>query len=157
MNELRTLAQALPVEAPAATLLWHAAVTIGEREALGRGPLGERFIVPITGGCFWGGPGHEALHGEVLPGGADRQLLRPDGVKELGALYEMRVHDGSVLTVHNRVLIDESVSPRYARSVLSVTAPEGPWAWINRRLLVGTLQSLRPQAQAVLVRVFALD
>lgn len=156
MTDLRALAEALPVEAPAATLLWHAAVTVSERASLGRGPLGERFIVPITGGRFWGGPGHEALHGEVLHGGADRQLLRADGVKELSALYEMRVHDGTVLTVHNRVLIDEALSPRYARSVVAVTAPEGPWAWINRRLLVGTLQSLRPQAQAVLVRVFAL-
>lgn len=156
MTDLRALAETLPVETPAATLLWHAAVTISERESLGRGPLGERFIVPITGGRFWGGPGHEALHGEVLPGGADRQLQRADGVKELSALYEMRVHDGTVLTVHNRVLIDEAQSPRYARSVLTVTEPEGPWAWINRRLLVGTLQSLRPQAQAVLVRVFVL-
>lgn len=157
MNSLRELANAIAVETPGARLLWHAAVTIGEREALGRGPLGERFIVPISGGTFWGAPGHEGLHGNVLPGGADRQLLRADGVKELSALYEMRVHDGTVLTVHNHVLIDESASPRYARSQLSVTAPEGPWAWINRRQLVGTLQPLRPQAEAVLVRVFVLD
>jgi hypothetical protein len=157
LNPLRALADALPVEAPAARLLWHAAVSIAEREPLGHGPLGERFIVPITGGHFWGGPGQQHLHGEVLPGGADRQLQRADGVKELSALYEMRVHDGTVLTVHNRVLIDEAQSPRYARSVLAVTAPVGPWSWINRRLLVGTLQSLRPHAQAVLVRAFVLD
>jgi Protein of unknown function (DUF3237) len=157
MTDLRALADGLAVETPSARLLWHAAVTIDERGSLGRGPLGDRFIVPITGGRFWGGPALETLHGEVLPGGADRQLLRADGIKELSALYEMRVHDGTVFTVHNRVLIDESPSPRYARSVLTVTAPEGPWAWLNRRLLVGTLQSLRPQAQAVLVRVFALD
>jgi hypothetical protein len=37
---------------------------------------------------------------------------------------------------------------------VTVTAPEGPWAWLNRRKLVGTLQVLRPQAEAVLVRVF---
>ena len=157
MKALRSLAEGVAVEVPAARLLWHAAVTIAERAPLGRGPLGERFIVPITGGCFWGGPGHEALHGEVLPGGADRQLLRADGVKELDALYELRVHDGSVLTVRNRVCIDEARSPRYARSVLTVTAPEGPWAWLNRRVLVGTLQPLRPQAPAVLVRVFTLE
>jgi hypothetical protein len=77
--------------------------------------------------------------------------------EELSALYEMRVHDGTVLTVHNRVLIDEAQSSRYARSVLAVTAPVGPWSWINRRLLVGTLLSLRPHAQAVLVRAFVLD
>lgn len=157
MNDtLRKLAATRPVEAPGARLLWHAAVTIDERADLGHGPLGERFIVPITGGCFWGGPEHPQLHGSVLPGGADRQLLRADGVKELDALYELQVHDGSVLTVHNRVLIDESTSPRYARSALHVTAPAGPWAWLNRRVLVGTLAPLRPDAAAVLIRVFEL-
>lgn len=153
---LRTLADAQPVPMPGARLVWHAAVTIDERQPLGPGPLGERFIVPITGGVFWGGPAQLELHGDVVPGGADRQLLRADGVKELDALYELRVHDGSVLTVRNRVLIDESVSPRYARSTLGVTAPAGPWSWLNRRVLVGTLQPLRPEAQAVLIRVFEL-
>jgi hypothetical protein len=92
----------------------------------------------------------------VLPGGADRQLLRADGVKELDALYELQLHDGTVLTVRNRVTVDEQVQPRYARSVVQVTAPAGPWDWLNRRCLVGGLQSLRPQAQAVLVSVFLL-
>lgn len=90
-------------------------------------------------------------------GGADRQLLRIDGVKELDALYELRIHDGTVLAVQNRVLIDESTSPRYARSVISVTVPEGAWAWLNRRLFIGTLQSLRPQASAVRVCAFIVD
>jgi hypothetical protein len=112
--------------------------------------------VPIIGGRFWGGAAHPGLHGVVVPGGADRQLLRADGVKELDALYELQVHDGTVLTVHNRVLIDESTVPRYARSTLRVTAPAGPWDWLNRRVLVGTLQPLRPEAQAVLIRVFEL-
>ncbi|MFN0182350.1 MAG: DUF3237 family protein [Aquabacterium sp.] len=153
-NALRRLAARQPVETPGCRLLWHAAVAIGEREGLGRSPLGERFIVPILGGAFWGAEGFEALHGTVRAGGADRQLLRADGVKELDALYEMQVHDGTVLTVHNRVTIDESVQPRYARSQVAVTAPDGPWAWLSRRRLVGTLQPLRPEAAAVLVRVF---
>lgn len=153
---LRTLADTRPVEQPGSRLVWHAAVNIGERQALGRGPLGERFIVPIAGGSFWSEPAYPGLHGTILPGGADRQLLRSDGIKELDALYEMQVHDGTTLTVHNRVLIDESVEPRYARSTLRVTVPLGPWGWLNRRVLVGTLQPLRPEAQAVLVRVFEL-
>ncbi len=153
---LRALAERQAMEVPACRLLWQAAVLVGEREVLGRGPLGERFIVPILGGQFWGASGFEALHGRVRPGGADRQLLRTDGAKELDALYELQVHDGTVLTIRNRVLIDESVQPRYARSQVEVTAPEGPWAWLSRRRLVGTLHPLRPQAAAVLVRVFEL-
>ena len=99
MAELRTLAQSLSIETPTAGLLWQAAVDVRERQSLGVHPRGERFIVPIVGGSFWGGPGHDDLHGVVLGGSADRQLLRPDGVKELDALYEMQLHDGTVLTV----------------------------------------------------------
>ena len=138
--------------APRTEFVYQAEVDITERIDLGQAPLGQRFIVPITGGVFEG----PLLRGKVLAGGADRQLLRADGVKELDALYELQLHDGTVLTVRNRVTVDEQVQPRYARSVVQVTAPAGPWDWLNRRCLVGGLQSLRPQAQAVLVSVFLL-
>lgn len=144
----------LPVQGQ---LVWHAVVDVAEREAWGVGPHGERWCVPILGGQFWGAPGFEALHGEVCAGGADRQTLRPDGIKELDALYEMRTHDGAVITVHNQVLIDEQVQPqRYARSCIRVTAPDGPHAWLNRRVFVGTLQPLRPQRQSVLIRAYMI-
>lgn len=155
---LQTLALELPVPQPHATLVWTAVVDIGEREALGIGPLGERGIVPILGGRFWGGPGYESLRGRVRAGGADRQQMRPDGVKELRAEYEIETDDGAVITVDNRVLIDESHTPqRYALSHLHVCAPDGPHAWLNRRVLVGTLQPLRPRRQAVMVRAFRID
>jgi Protein of unknown function (DUF3237) len=138
---------------PEARFAWEAVVEIGERQALGPGPLGERFIVPILGGTFEG----PHLRGTVLPGGADRQLLRADGVKELDALYELQTDDGAVITVRNRVLIDESATPgRYARSVLQLRAPAGPHGWLNRRVFVGTLQGLQPARAAVCIRVYEL-
>lgn len=156
--DLLTQAQALPLPALTSTLLWTAAVTIADREDLGPGPLGARFIVPITGGVFAGGPGHAALSGTVRPGGADRQLLRADGVKQLHAVYEMQLDDGTVLHIDNRVVVDDTRQPRrYALSHLQVSAPEGPHAWLNRRLLLGTLQSLRPAHPAVVVRAWLLD
>ncbi|WP_066160639.1 DUF3237 domain-containing protein [Hydrogenophaga pseudoflava] len=139
--------------APEARIAWEAQVDIGERQSLGHGPRGERFIVPILGGRFEG----PRLRGTVLPGGADRQLLRADGVKELDALYELQTDDGAVITVRNRVLIDESATPgRYARSVLQLSAPAGPHDWLNRRVFVGTLHSLRPARAAVCIRVYEL-
>ena len=71
----------------------------------------------------------------------------------------MRADDGTVITVHNRVLVDESRTPqRYARSVVRLTAPDGsPHAWLNRRLFVGGLQSLRPQREAVRVLTYLVD
>ena len=156
-SSLRRLADGVPVLALHGRLVWQAVVDVGEREPWGLGPRGERWGVPILGGHFWGASGFEGLHGQVCAGGADRQTLRPDGIKELDALYEMRTHDGAVLTVLNQVLIDESVQPeRYARSCIRVSAPQGPHDWLNRRLFVGTLQPLRPARQAVLVRGYLL-
>jgi hypothetical protein len=156
-DEARALAARMTPVSVCGRLVWHAVVDVADRQSCGMGPCGERWNVPILGGRFWGGEGFEALHGEICAGGADRQTLRHDGIKELDALYEMRTHDGAVITVHNQVLIDESVQPeRYARSCVRVTAPDGPHAWLNRRLLVGTLQSLRPDRQAVLVRAYMI-
>jgi hypothetical protein len=157
-TELRSLCDALPPTVFSHRPLWHAAVDIGPREPLGRSPSGERWIVPILGGHFWGAPGFEALRGTVLPGGADRQLQRADGVRQLQALYEMRCDDGAVLTILNQVTIDDAAAgQRYAMSHLQVTAPEGPHEWLNRRLIVGTLQVLRPAREAVLIRTYVLE
>lgn len=157
-TDLQALVADDPVPQPHATLAWTAVVDIAPRRDLGMGALGERRIVPILGGRFWGGPGHEGLRGRVLPGGADRQLLRADGIKLLRAEYELETEDGAVITVDNRVLVDETVQPvRYALSHLHVTAPAGPHAWLNRRIFVGTLQVLRPRREAVLVRSYLLD
>jgi hypothetical protein len=133
---------------------WIAEVDIGERQTLGDGPNGARFIVPILGGRFQG----PRLGGQVLPGGADRQWLRPDGVRELDALYEMRADDGCLITVRNRVLVDgDDLATRYARSVVQVRVAQGPHDWLNRRVFVGSLQSLRPARAAVQVSVYVLD
>jgi len=114
-------------------------------------------MIPILGGRFEGQVEGVPLQGHVLAGGADRQLLRPDGIKELDALYEMQTHDGAVLTIHNRVLIDDAAQPqRYVMSHVRVTAPQGPYEVLNRRVFVGTLHPLPAEQHAVLIRVWQL-
>lgn len=149
---------ALPMPRLHQRLLWQACVDIAATEDLGEGPYGHRFIVPILGGWFVGGEGLPALNGTVLAGGADRQLLRRDGIKELEAIYEMRCASGEVLSIRNRAIIDAARLPhRYALSRIEVTAPEGPMAWLNRRIIIGTVQPLRPTREAVLIRAFEAD
>ncbi|MBX2839612.1 MAG: DUF3237 domain-containing protein [Gammaproteobacteria bacterium] len=143
---------------PDATLAWTAIIDVSTREDLGPGPHGHRFIVPILGGSFHAGPNYEGLSGVVLPGGADRQLLRSDGVKELDALYEMQIEHGPVITIHNKVVVDDTQSGvRYAMSTINASVQTGTFDWLNRRVLVGTLQSLRPERMAVVVRAWVMD
>ncbi len=147
-----------PPRTPICQLVWTAVIDVGARMDLGPTPDGRRFMIPILGGRFYPGKGMEGLGGVVLSGGADRQLLRADGVKELNALYEMQTDEGAVITVHNKVIVDESRKPhRYAMSVISATVPTGPLDWLNQRILVGTLQSARPTRQAVIVRAWCVD
>lgn len=145
---------AVPLVPPKAEFVYEAVVDIAPTVPLGDSPLGERRIVPITGGTFEG----PSIRGRVLPGGADRQLIRKDGVRRLDALYEMQAEDGAVITVRNQVLVAprNGGAPDYRFSTLDITAPEGPHAWLNRLVFVGTLHSLRPAREAVLVRVFKL-
>jgi hypothetical protein len=146
------LATGIPLVPPRAEFLYEAIAEIGPTIPLGASPLGERRMVNILGGRF-AGPG---LAGVVLPGGADRQLVRADGVTELDALYEMQTDDGAVFTVNNRVLIDARAPTAARLSKISIQAPDGPYAWLNRFVIIGSLASLRPQREAVLIRAFKL-
>lgn len=142
----------VPLVLPRSEFVWEALVELGPTLAMGEGPLGERRMVPITGGVFAG----PRIRGRVLPGGADRQLVRRDGVRRLEALYEMQAEDGAIITVLNKVVVAPVQGGEdYRFSTIEVTAPDGPHAWLNRLAFVGTLHSLRPRL-AVLVRVYSL-
>lgn len=128
-------------------------VHVGQRRPLGEWQAGQRFIVDILGGRGQG----RSFSAQVLPGGADRQWLRPDGAKELQARYEVALDDGTILSVHNEALLADGRRPAFqAPCRAHITAPTGPWDWLNRRLVVGEVTSLRPQAEAVQVRFFLL-
>ena len=141
-------------KAPIALPIYEAVVDVADVIELGHSPLGARRMINILGGEFQG----PRLRGRVLPGGADRQLIRPDGVRLLDALYEMQTDDGVVLTVHNRVkVIERPGMERQAFSHLDITAPEGVYGWLNDAVLIGTAVPLRPARQAVQICVFQLS
>ncbi|MFF4761848.1 DUF3237 domain-containing protein [Streptomyces sp. NPDC001292] len=150
--EFSRLLASAPMDRVGLELAYESVVDIEPSMDLGAGPWGDRWMVPIIGGRFEG----PRIAGIVLPGGADRQVMRRDGVKQLEARYELQADDGAVLSVVNNVIIDATETPRYARSWPTITAPDGPHAWLSRRVLVGTLNSLHPERDAVLIRVFAV-
>ncbi|MBV9117356.1 MAG: DUF3237 domain-containing protein [Acetobacteraceae bacterium] len=130
---------------------------------IGASAAGERRIVPIIGGRVSG----PRLEGEILPGGADFQLIRPDGVAEIEARYALRLNDGALVHVVNRglrhaapedverLLRGEAVPPErvYFRTAPCFETAAPAHAWLRRRLFVGLGER---QPAAVIVRIFAL-
>ncbi|HUP07643.1 MAG TPA: DUF3237 domain-containing protein [Caldimonas sp.] len=143
----------VPLVLPQTEFVYEALFDLAPTLQLGASPYGERRIVPITGGRFQG----PRFAGRVLPGGADRQLVRRDGAVSLDATYELETDDGVVVSVRNRVLSrppkDAPNAPRYAFSTLDIVAPDGRYGWLNDWVYVGTLHSLRPKPN-VLIRVY---
>lgn len=132
-----------------------------ERILIENGPKGTRRVIRIWGGSFAG----PTIRGTVLEGGADWQILRPDGVNELDARYAMLTDDGVSIHVRNRVITrpdpgsTDPFSPGfYRRSTLSYEAPvDGAYAWLNRFVFLGTLTPGPPDGEpAVTIRVWKL-
>ena len=81
--------------APQFEFLMGIAADVGELMSMGGGPLGERRVVAITGGTFEG----PALKGSIVPGGADWQIARADGVLDIDARYALRTDAGALIRV----------------------------------------------------------
>ena len=91
------------METPHLTLTLEVRVQVGEPEEIGLVAGGRRRIVPITGGTFEG-RGALAITGRVIPGGADAQLIQPDGLTEADARYTLETDRGQLIHVRNRGL-----------------------------------------------------
>lgn len=123
-------------------------VTLEPARELGDTPLGRRRIIGITGGTFAG----PRLSGRVLPGGADWQVIRADGVAYLDARYTLETGDGALIYVNNkgyrhgpqeviqRLARGEEVDPAlyYMRATpwFETSAPR--YAWLNRTICIAS-------------------
>jgi len=128
--------------------LLRAEVTLAPPQELGDSPLGRRRIIPITGGSFRG----EKLAGRVLPGGADWQVIRADGVAELDARYTLETDDRALIYVRNfgyrhgpadvlqRLAAGEPVdtSLYYMRATPRFETGAERYRWLNRIVCVAT-------------------
>jgi len=114
---------------------------------IGDTPYGRRRVIPITGGTFEG----PRLKGRVVPGGADWQVVRRDGVFEIMALYELETDDGVLIHVTSRGIRhgppevierlargEDDVDPSlyYFRTHVTLEAPSGPYDWLNHSVYV---------------------
>ncbi|AQG77982.1 DUF3237 domain-containing protein [Spirosoma montaniterrae] len=143
--------------------------TLGPMQDLGPTTRGHRRIIPITGGTFNGTmPDGTPLRGNVLPGGADWQIVRPDGVAEVEARYTLQTDDGTLILITNRgyrhgpaevlkrVADGEWVDPAeyYFRTTPMFEVAPGPHDWLGRTVFVATGER---RADEVIIRVFAVE
>ena len=126
-------------DVPRLTLTLEVRAQVGEPIELGSIASGRRRMVPIIGGTFEG-RGDLLIRGRVCPGGADWQVIQPDGLTEADARYILETDRGQRIIVRNRglrhapvdvmlrLLAGEPVDPAlvYFRSapVFETAAPE---------------------------------
>jgi hypothetical protein len=141
------------ITAPRMEFVYEETVTLGASIHPGATPLGERNIVPITGGTFTG----PRLHGKILPGGWDWQLSAKSGCFFIQANYIIQTDDGAVINVDNRGRScpkdPAHRGPIYTTPVFE--APLGAYQWLNGGAYVGTLDVITVDGKpAVHIRFF---
>lgn len=141
-------ASASAPEPPTLTLAFEMRAEVAEPIDLGEVTHGRRRIIEILGGTFEG----PEISGRVLPGGADWQMIQPDGFSELDTRYALETDDGDVIYVQNfgirhappdvmsRLNAGEPVDPSsvYFRTMPRFETSAPDLQWLVRSVFVGT-------------------
>ena len=110
-------------------------------------PYGQRRVINILGGRVEGAK----LSGRILPGGADWQLIQPDGFSELDTRYTLETAEGQRVYVQNagirhappdvmqKLLAGQTVDPKlvYFRTVPKFETASPELQWLTRSVFIG--------------------
>ncbi len=127
-------------------LLFEVSVDLEPPQDVGATPHGNRQIYNVKGGTFEG----PKIKGEVLPGGADWLLFRPDGAGELDVRATLRTDDGHLIYTYYRGIVQvppqvmqriqqgEDVDPSeyYFRTAPVYETASEKYGWLNRIVAV---------------------
>lgn len=133
---------------PSFEFMFRAEVVVAVPLEFGETPRGNRRVIDILGGKVEG----PILSGEVLPGGADWQLIRRDGSAVLEARYSIRCRDGALIYVQNfgyrhgpveimqRLAKGEVVDPAlyYFRATPVFETASSQYDWLNKTLAMSS-------------------
>lgn len=109
--------------------------------------IGRRRFAPVSGGTFAG----ERLRGEVLPGGGDWVINRPDGAMLVDVRLPLRTHDGATiaLSYHGAMLATPEAMARFNRggslspgeyrlkTIARFETGDDRYAWLNDLTVIG--------------------
>ena len=122
-----------------------------------------RRVITITGGNVLG----PKIHGKIVPGGADFQFIRANGVAELQARYVIELDAGGLVYVENnamrhgspeameRLKRGEPVDPKeiYFRGAVRMETAAAEYDWLNKHLFIAMGQRF---PQHVELKIFQL-
>ena len=149
---------------PALVFAFELRAQVGAPMEIGQVPHGRRRIVEILGGTVKG----PAFSAKVLPGGADWQLIQPDGFSELDTRYTLETEQGQRVYVQNagirhappdvmqKLLAGQTVDPRlvYFRTVPKFETAVPELQWLARSVFVGIGERFPNE---VVVRFYRLE
>ncbi len=135
------------MDEPRFELLFDMHADLEPPQVVGQTPMGVRQIFIVRGGTFQG----PRLKGEVLPGGGDWAILRPDGALQLDVRATLRTDDGALIyaTYSGLIVAAPEVFARltqgqevplseyyfYTNPMFQTGAQQ--YAWLNRLLAIG--------------------
>jgi hypothetical protein len=150
--------------APKLVFAFELRAQVGAPVEVGQVAHGRRRIVPILGGTVKG----PSLEAKVVPGGADWQLIQPDGFSELDTRYTLETANGELVYVQNagirhaepdvmkKLLAGEIVDPKlvYFRTVPKFETSAPSLQWLPRSVFVGIGERFPSE---VVVRFYRLE
>src|SRR5882724_8982167 len=137
--------------------LFDIVIDLNPRLNIGGGPFGQRIVFGAAGGSFEG----PKLRGDVLAGGGDWALFRPDGGMSLDVRLTLRTHDDALvhMTYGGRWITPPElradmtdpvkrtrIDPAryYFRTTPLFETGAKPYAWLNDLVCVATGQLTEP-------------
>ncbi len=145
---------------PSLTYVFEETVTLAADITPGKTGLGDRNLVPITGGTFEGPGNGSGIRGNILPGGWDWQLKRNDGCLQIKADYMLKTDDGAIINIVNSgvVCMPEPGKPPVIRTLPVFEAPAGKYEWLSKSNFIGTLEPVQSAGvPAVKIRFYRID
>jgi len=150
---------------PRLTFAFEMEATLGPVMEVGRLANGMvRRIIPVTGGKFQ----VPNIQGTVVTGGADWQIITPNGIAILDARYTLQTDAGNFIYVSNkgirhgkpevlkRLASAEEVDPSeyYMRTIPELEASAPELDWLSRSLFVASGARLK---DAVIIAFYTVD
>lgn len=135
--------------------------TIGEPVVTGETGRGKRAAIPITGGTVEG----PFFSGEVLPMGADFQVLWPTGINEIHAEYVIKTDAGALVHIDNTGLTATATAAtpedfqgdgwaddgiRHFRTAAKLSTEDANLAWLNANMFVCSARGQADRKSVVL-------